>query len=83
MLDNTVSDIVGAVPPVRKAIGFSVFGPPFTTRVGVALTISRLTVTPVPVKPVATMGTVVELKPGPKVVQPALTENVRTLSVVP
>src|ERR1700733_4604685 len=79
-LDNTVRDNVGAAAPLRKAIGFRVLIPPFTSSVGVALCICSVTVTLVPVLPNETMLTVVVLRPAPSVVQPGLTENVRILS---
>src|SRR5579863_3057325 len=80
-LDNTVKVNTGAAEPLRKAIGFSVLIPPFTSNVGVALCICSVTVTLVLVLPNETMLTVVVLRPAPSVVHPGLTENVRTLSL--
>ena len=80
-LDSTVRDSVGAAAPLRKAIGFSVLIPPFTSSVGVALCTSSVTVTVALVLPSDAIVTVVVLRPAPSVVHPGLTENVRTLSL--
>src|ERR1700722_14074419 len=80
-LDKTVRDNTGAAAPLRKAIGFRVLIPPFTSSVGVALCIWSVTVTTALVLPSDAIVTVVVLRPAPSVVHPGLPETGRTLSL--